>query len=494
MIDKELDALIQKRVSSLDKKLVTVGTGITSSHLGDERNIREFLIANSLVNNLRDKNYNVIFYLFDDSFDPLNFRQLRVAVNKDETLIKKFEQYCGMPIALIPDPYDCHKSYSIHYQNEILKRFHSLNIFPSVIDIYSSYKSGLYDFAKEIVFTRYKEIQTFLKKNFPQYTMKNLFYPICMKCLKLDGVEIKKISKGQLTVVCSHCEHIQIDHWKNIQGKFSWKIDVAIKWNIFKVDFEPYSKAYLDPDVGSYFIAKKLSQEFFGGNYPESVNYGQIIMGKILSYKILPSFPVEALNNFFVEARKKDLELSEKKLIQLAHDFKIAKGLSYYDYVTTQLAHDLLEEAYGNRKNSENERLINNGIEFSKNFLKRDPSPQLPTISSLTDIDYENLLKIKDIFHWVVFSRLEKVNSTIEQFSEEFRLFLQEKKIPRGKLFHTIRQVLSQQDSLPMYKIFYYAPITYLSGCLMLISQALSNIEDKNGDFNRSSSHYETLS
>src|SRR6266700_1241632 len=92
-VGHDLENLITNRISGLQRKFIAVGTGITSSHLGDERNIREFLIADDLVQNLRSKKYNVVFYLFDDSFDPLNFRQLRVAVNKDENLIKKFEKY-----------------------------------------------------------------------------------------------------------------------------------------------------------------------------------------------------------------------------------------------------------------------------------------------------------------------------------------------------------------------------------------------------------------
>ena len=43
-IDAELEEIINKRASESGKKILVVGTGITSSHLGDERNLREFLI------------------------------------------------------------------------------------------------------------------------------------------------------------------------------------------------------------------------------------------------------------------------------------------------------------------------------------------------------------------------------------------------------------------------------------------------------------------
>ena len=141
-IDDELKTILEKRISSLSKKYITVGTGITSSHLGDERNLREFIIADETVKYLRSQGYNTLFLLNDDSYDPLNFRQLRVAVNKDEMLIEKYKKYCGMPLTLIPDPYECHASYSAHFQNEILNRLSSLDVNVCIVDSSASYESG----------------------------------------------------------------------------------------------------------------------------------------------------------------------------------------------------------------------------------------------------------------------------------------------------------------------------------------------------------------
>ena len=478
-VDKELEEIIERRVGSLDKKLVVVGTGITSSHLGDERNIREFLIANDLVKKLRNRNFNTTFYLFDDSYDPLNFRQLRVAVNKDEKLINKFEKFCGTPLSLIPDPYDCHPSYAAHFQNAILKRFHSLDIFPNIIDVYSGYESGLYDFAKKIVFTKDKEIHAFLKENFPQYTMKKLFYALCTQCLKIDGTEISRIQDGRLTVNCEQCGFKVRDDWRNIRGKFSWKIDVAVKWNIFHVDFEPYSKAYLDPDVGSYYIAKKLSQKFFGGYFPENVNYGQIIMDKSMSYRILPSFPQKVLNAFFVQNRKKDMELIDKKLIQFAHDYKIDGELSFYDYVLSKLPFELFDVAQGKKLPEGHEKIYNNGIAFAHNFLNRELFPQLPTHELCKDIDSTTLTKIRKLFDWVIFTKLENPDLTYEVFSQDFKEYLNKNKISKMELFPLIRKILDQEHALPLQRIFFYSSFSYLGGCLLVLERELILLKRK---------------
>ena len=87
-----------------------VATGFTTAYLGDERSLREFIVGDHIRSQVTQSKGNCILYLINDSYDPLNYRQLRVAVNKDEKLLAKFEHYCGCPIAEIPDPFGCHES------------------------------------------------------------------------------------------------------------------------------------------------------------------------------------------------------------------------------------------------------------------------------------------------------------------------------------------------------------------------------------------------
>lgn len=479
IIDSELEKIIYNKISLMESKVIVIGSGITSSHLGDERNLREFLIANSVSNYLREKGRNTLFLLFDDSYDPLDFRQLRVAVNKDEKLINKFEKYCGMPIKLIPDPYDCHLNYSSHYQMEILRRFHSLDMYPTVVDSHSSYESGLYDFAKEIVFTQYVEISKFLKKEFSQYTMKNLFWSVCPKCSKMGEVNIKSIKKGRISIECLSCKTKAVESWKQIKGKFSWKLDAAIKWNTFKIDFEPFSKAYLDPDVGSYFIAKKLSEKFFGGQYPEIVHYGQVLMDKSLSYKILSALPKDIFWSIFLTNRKKDIILSDKKIIQFARDYKIDDKLSYHDYVVSKLPYELLESSYWSVENLKYKRFMEHGLAFARHFLKKNLYPQLPKKEFVKDIDRKTLLQIKILIEWIILYKTENEDSSLDTFSKKMDDFFVKRKIMKIKLFPIIRKILSQEQSLPMYKTLYYAPNTFFYGCLLIISGVLSGTNSK---------------
>ena len=114
----------------------TVATGFTTALLGDERTLREFVVGDHIVQVLRAQGDPAVLYLINDSYDPLNERQLRIGVRKDPALIEKFRPFCGRPIAEIPDPFRCHASYSSHFACELTARLDALGIHPIVLDTY----------------------------------------------------------------------------------------------------------------------------------------------------------------------------------------------------------------------------------------------------------------------------------------------------------------------------------------------------------------------
>ena len=473
-VDSDLEQILEKRVGIVKARTIVVASGITSSHLGDERNLREFLFADLVTNHLRKKAVNVVFFLFDDNYDPLSFNQLKVAVRKDEKLIRKFEHYCGTPIKLIPDPYGCHDNYSAHYQEEILNRFHKLNIFPNIIDSWSLYESGVYDFAKEIVFTRMEEIRTFLKKEFPKYTVEKIFWPLCQQCHKMDKTTIDKIVNKQVAYSCTRCKKHHIVSWKKIKGKFSWKIDIAIKWNVFKSDFEPFSKAYLDPDVGSYFIAKSLSKEFFGGHFPEVIQYGQILMDRNLSYTLLASLPNGVLDTLFLSRRKSDIKLSGQKVIQLSNQYIVRKNISFYDYVQTRLPYESLEFFGSGKSLPELDDTMKYGGEFMRHILKKEILPKLPTTQLLNRLNIKDLIKIGELLDWVISYKSTNPSVALETFTKDFKDLLGNEEINIAKLFPIVRRLLSQEKGIAINKVFYYMTNQFLNTSRYLLEKQIN--------------------
>ena len=152
-----------------------VATGFTTALLGDERTLREFVIGDQAARTLRDQGVNAVLYLINDSYDPLNERQLRVGVEKDERRMAQFAAFCGRPIAEIPDPYDCHSSYSDHFLEGLLDRLYGLDIHPLVLDAHPAYQRGHYAPFVRMTLGRYREIQEAITASCHNYTPRQLY-------------------------------------------------------------------------------------------------------------------------------------------------------------------------------------------------------------------------------------------------------------------------------------------------------------------------------
>ena len=177
-----------------------IATGFTTAFLGDERSLREFIIGDAIKSALDRKGRNTILYLINDSYDPLNYRQLRVGVNKNAKLLSCFEPYCGRPISEVPDPFGCHENYSQHFAHALIKRLHSLDIYPVLLDSYHAYRKGYYADFISITFQNYSKIQEMLSQRFKNFSMKNLFRIQCPKCGCLDATHIFRVSGREVHV------------------------------------------------------------------------------------------------------------------------------------------------------------------------------------------------------------------------------------------------------------------------------------------------------
>src|SRR4028119_945294 len=221
-----------------DKHYITIATGATCAYLGDERNLREFLVADETARWLRRAGHAVVFFLIDDSMDPLKFNQLRVAVNKDEKLIEKYQHWCGKPISHLPDPWECHESYSDHFEEELLDRLHRLECHPTLIRTAKLYERGIYAPYVRLVLERHDEILGFLNTRFKGYQPEKLYWVLCPHCHYIHQTHIESIGKQDVKVHCAHCERNMEIPFDELQGKLNWKFDCAARWAMFNIDAE----------------------------------------------------------------------------------------------------------------------------------------------------------------------------------------------------------------------------------------------------------------
>ncbi len=267
-----------------------------------------------------------------------------------------------------------------------------------------------------------------------------------------------------MTYYCNECKKIKTSNFLQIKGKFSWKIDTAVKWDLFQPDFEPYSVAYLDPNVGSYYIAKAISEKFFNGAYPEPINIGSINFDRTLSYQLLPSLPDQVFKILFLENRKKDITISEKKIISASKKFMITNEMSFFDYVRLKLPYDVVEY-----ESTRLDHLSSFGKMFSKRFLKQNLNPKLPDESQIKILLREDKEKIIKLVEWIILQKQKHTDQTHEDFLNGMNKALKRFRIKREIIFPIIRDLISMEHGIPLSRIFYFMPQSFLFQLLVTI-------------------------
>jgi hypothetical protein len=407
-----------------------VATGFTTALLGDERTLREFVIGDHVARMLRGQGVNAVLYLVNDSYDPLNERQLRVGVEKDERRMAQFAQFCGRPIAEIPDPYECHASYSDHFLDALLDRLYGLDIHPMVLDAHPAYQQGHYGSFVSMTLHRYREMQEGITASCHDYTPRQLYRAQCMRCRCIDATELVTVSSDRLSYRCARCDAEHEQRFEELSGKLSWKIDCAARWNLYHIETEVFAKAHWS-ERGTLEVARAVSERFFGGQVPEIVRYGDVRLSRELSGKLLGMIPPPMLRRLLTQHPTRDLELTPESIEHFAKTYEVRPGLSYADYVRRVLPGRALEVLSANSSNggpprrpqlSESE-LVTYGNHFSEHFYGKRHELRLPEADVFPDTPSETIELARELIERALSLRGAEPRSASE-IKESLKAFL----------------------------------------------------------------------
>lgn len=441
-----------------NQTIVTVGCGTTCACLGDERNLREFLIADETANRLRQAGHAVISLLVDDNLDPLNQRQLRVAFNKDEQRIDKWAEWCGKPLAHVPDPWDCHTSYAAHFEDALLQRLQSLGCHPNLVSTSSLYEGGLYAPYVQQVLQRQDEIKEYLNHQFKGYQPENLFWMICPKCGYIDETRIEGVDDTDVRYYCRRCEQSGSVALEEVSGKLNWKLDCAVRWVLLNIDAEPFSKSYLEPQSGSFVVAQGISKTFFGGHTVHPLRYGLVRMDNSVSYRLLSSLPSDALRNLFTERATSDLKITPEYVMTLASRHQTGYGLSYLECIKQLVPMWLLRP----QSLTDHQRdIVARGINFAGEFLDKELALQLPTRESVEEIFPETLGVMHRFLVDVVHLR-ENCGAHWDAFCEPAKGLIASLGDHKHTVICHLRSMIGQKQGVPAARLLYLLPISYL--------------------------------
>jgi lysyl-tRNA synthetase class 1 len=201
---------------------------------------------------------------FSDDMD--GFRKVPDNVPNKE----KLSQYIDYPLTSVPDPFEQFDSFG-EYNNKKLVEF--LNRFNLPFTFQSStaaYKSGLFNETIKKILFHNDEILNVVLPTLGEERRKTYspFFPINEDTGKILQVAVEEINTEDFTI--SYYEEGKIKTKSVLDGncKLQWKVDWAMRWAAFEVDYEMCGKDLTD----SYALSSKICK-IIGSNPPENLIY-----------------------------------------------------------------------------------------------------------------------------------------------------------------------------------------------------------------------------
>ena len=443
------------------QNIVSIAAGTTCAYFGDGRDIRDFLVAANAVETLRKAGHIVHFFLFDDNLDPLQSRQLRVAVDKDPELIAKYTGYLGQPICNIPSPYSDSETFSQTFQRKLMKRLTALGCQPNLISSSVLYSNGAYRPYVEQIVEKEAEIRQFLKTEFPGYTLDRLYHPICPNCHRIDMTRLVGHDGSHAEIECGHCDTTMLVRRTEMSGKLSWKIDLALRWWLFSIDAEPFSKRYLEPVSGSFAIASSLARRFFGPIAVCPILVGMVILESKSYSPFLSCLPAATVRKMFTDRWGSDLRITNDRLVLEAGRTEVYEGESFLNVVKRHVPLWALNPL---QHDSDVFDLLRKGQRFARTYLEEDLGNESIDLTPLEDADSDQLAALVSIAGLTLELR-SKIHN-YDEFDRNVRPLTESFGQSWSNATLVLRRVLGQSRGLPGRRLLFHLPMATLSSIM----------------------------
>ena len=254
----EVRKLLKDRKEIISKKKkITFQTGYGPSglpHIGTFGEVARTTMMINALNHIKKINHELI--TFSDDMDGL--RKVPDNVPNNEIL----KNNLGKPLTAIPDPFKKFNSFGEH-NNEMLKVF--LTKFKFKFDFKSStenYKKGVFNNSLMRVLEKYEEIMNIILPTLREERRKTYcpFLPICPKTGKVLEIPLLSMDKKTGKVIFDNKNEKIETNILDGNCKLQWKVDWAMRWFTFDVDFEMYGKDLMESATLSNKICRTLGK------------------------------------------------------------------------------------------------------------------------------------------------------------------------------------------------------------------------------------------
>ena len=254
----EVRKLLKDRKELIKKKnKIIFQTGYGPSglpHIGTFGEVARTTMMINALNHIKKIEHELI--TFSDDMDGL--RKVPDNIPNDEALKKNL----GKPLTSIPDPFKKFNSFGEH-NNEMLKEF--LKKFKFNFNFQSStknYKKGKFNHSLMRVLEKYEEIMDIILPTLRDERRKTYcpFLPICKKTGKVLEIPLSSMDKKTGKVIFdNNGEKIETNILDG-NCKLQWKVDWAMRWFTFDIDFEMYGKDLTESAILSSKICRALGK------------------------------------------------------------------------------------------------------------------------------------------------------------------------------------------------------------------------------------------
>jgi lysyl-tRNA synthetase class 1 len=281
-------------------KPVTVASGASPSgpiHLG---NLREFITPHFVAEELRRRGVPVRHLHSWDDFD--RFRKVPAGVPAE------WAEHIGRPLTAVPDPWECHSSWSDHFKEPLQAALRELGVEMEEVSQTEMYTSGAYRDQVLLAVSRRDEIERVLAQHRtrkvtagedasaqeaadladsvaneddgsssggPSDAIARFPYrPYCRECGR-DTVTTTAYDEATTTLsyTCSSCAFAgTTDLSTDTDGKLVWKVDWPMRWAYESVNFEPAGRDHMTPG-SSYTVGTEIVSSVFDWRPPARVIY-----------------------------------------------------------------------------------------------------------------------------------------------------------------------------------------------------------------------------
>jgi len=303
-------------------KKYTVKTSASLSGVLHIGRLSDTIRGESVTRGLADAGKEAELIWVAEDMDPLR--------KVPEGIPPEYEEYLGMPVSSVPDPWGCHDSYAEHHAAEYLEVLHEFSVIEKRYSMKREYSKGsfapyvklLLEKLPEVVeiMNRYRENP--LDKNWSPWT------PICSKCGKIITPVVKGMSGGKVEYECRDydfektaargCGNQDVADPLKDEGKLMWKGEWAAQWARWGIAAEGAGKEYVVPG-SAWWVNGEIVERIFDFPMPLPIFYEHLMIdGEKMS---------ASLGN--VVYPKDWLEVAEPAILRFFYNKKLMKTRNF---------------------------------------------------------------------------------------------------------------------------------------------------------------------